>query len=629
NLLYQTDKNLLYKIYQNLLYQIYQNLLYQIYQNLLYQIYQNLLHQIYQNLLYQIYQNLLYQIYQNLLYQIYQNLLYQIYQNLLYQIYQNLLHQIYQNLLATASRVSLTVEEQRVQSAPQMRLTASLRQAAHREYGAAWPVPGNQLSRSASGRDHDDRGSSAPVRGLASSNGGVVSALRSSNSWLVYMADSASRHTWCMVRTASSGKSPLAVSPDSMTQSAPSSTALATSEISARVGRGLLIMDSSIWVAQITGLPARLHLRKDLLRRNLDAQVASSNHNTVGSLHNLVKASNAFVILNFGNNFYILASLAKNMPDLTDGIRIPDEGGEHHVQAEVNREFQILAILLRHRRQVHRRPRQLAAVLDFAEQRFVANLLHQQADQAVVYEYPAAFVDHLERICQQSSIENRGNIRTALVWPSNRAGPLAVLGDLDDAQGVGEAGAGLPAGHHDDKVAAIDEAALPTVGNGELDALVHNLLYQTDKNLLYKIYQNLLYQIYQNLLYQIYQNLLYQIYQNLLHQIYQNLLYQIYQNLLYQNLQNLLYQIYQNLLYQIYQNLLNLLYQIYQNLLYQINPNLFYQTYRNLFYQSYRNLFYQTYQNLLHQTTRTYSAKPLPEFTLSNLPESTLQIYQT
>ena len=47
---------------------------------------------------------------------------------------------------------------------------------------------------------------------------------------------------------------PDAVSPDSMTQSAPSTTALPTSVISARVGRGFLIMDSSIWVAQMTGL---------------------------------------------------------------------------------------------------------------------------------------------------------------------------------------------------------------------------------------------------------------------------------------------------------------------------------------------------------------------------------------
>mmetsp|Transcript_229 Transcript_229/g.462 ORF Transcript_229/g.462 Transcript_229/m.462 type:complete len:213 (+) Transcript_229:1433-2071(+) len=46
-----------------------------------------------------------------------------------------------------------------------------------------------------------------------------------------------------------------------MTQSVPSKTALATSVASARVGRGLLIIDSSICVAVMTGLPATLHLR--------------------------------------------------------------------------------------------------------------------------------------------------------------------------------------------------------------------------------------------------------------------------------------------------------------------------------------------------------------------------------
>mmetsp|Transcript_62233 Transcript_62233/g.173879 ORF Transcript_62233/g.173879 Transcript_62233/m.173879 type:complete len:222 (+) Transcript_62233:88-753(+) len=63
-----------------------------------------------------------------------------------------------------------------------------------------------------------------------------------------------------MIVTAFSGKAPAAVSPESMTQSVPSKTALATSFASARVGRGRVVMDSSICVAVMTGLPARLHL---------------------------------------------------------------------------------------------------------------------------------------------------------------------------------------------------------------------------------------------------------------------------------------------------------------------------------------------------------------------------------
>mmetsp|Transcript_27782 Transcript_27782/g.64055 ORF Transcript_27782/g.64055 Transcript_27782/m.64055 type:complete len:231 (-) Transcript_27782:402-1094(-) len=74
------------------------------------------------------------------------------------------------------------------------------------------------------------------------------------------MVLSASRQIFCMMVTHSNGYLPLAVSPESMTQSVPSWIALATSVTSARVGRGLEIIDSSICVAVMTGLPALLHL---------------------------------------------------------------------------------------------------------------------------------------------------------------------------------------------------------------------------------------------------------------------------------------------------------------------------------------------------------------------------------
>jgi hypothetical protein len=58
--------------------------------------------------------------------------------------------------------------------------------------------------------------------------------------------------------TDSSGNLPMADSPESMTQSVPSRIAFATSVASARVGRRLVTIDSSICVAVMTGLPARL-----------------------------------------------------------------------------------------------------------------------------------------------------------------------------------------------------------------------------------------------------------------------------------------------------------------------------------------------------------------------------------
>ena len=56
-----------------------------------------------------------------------------------------------------------------------------------------------------------------------------------------------------IILTAPTGYFPTAVSPESITASEPSSTALATSLASARVGDGFVIIDSSICVAVITG----------------------------------------------------------------------------------------------------------------------------------------------------------------------------------------------------------------------------------------------------------------------------------------------------------------------------------------------------------------------------------------
>ena len=64
--------------------------------------------------------------------------------------------------------------------------------------------------------------------------------------------DSAVSTIRAIVRTASTGYRPAAVSADSITASVPSSTALATSEASALVGRGFSVMDSNICVAVIT-----------------------------------------------------------------------------------------------------------------------------------------------------------------------------------------------------------------------------------------------------------------------------------------------------------------------------------------------------------------------------------------
>ena len=58
-----------------------------------------------------------------------------------------------------------------------------------------------------------------------------------------------------MYATASTGYSPTAVSPESISADVPSRIAFATSLASARVGSAWWIIDSSICVAVITGFP--------------------------------------------------------------------------------------------------------------------------------------------------------------------------------------------------------------------------------------------------------------------------------------------------------------------------------------------------------------------------------------
>ncbi|CAB4594951.1 unannotated protein [freshwater metagenome] len=60
-----------------------------------------------------------------------------------------------------------------------------------------------------------------------------------------------------IVETVTTGYAPTEVSPESITASAPSRIALATSDVSARVGTGDEIIDSSICVATMTGFAIR------------------------------------------------------------------------------------------------------------------------------------------------------------------------------------------------------------------------------------------------------------------------------------------------------------------------------------------------------------------------------------
>ncbi len=111
-----------------------------------------------------------------------------------------------------------------------------------------------------------------------------------------------------MASTVSTGYLPLAVSAESMTASVPSSTALATSDTSARVGTGLAIIDSIIWVAVIVSL---FFSRASRIMRfcragtaaspDLDGQVAARHHDRVGGLDDLLQRVDRLRPLDLGD----------------------------------------------------------------------------------------------------------------------------------------------------------------------------------------------------------------------------------------------------------------------------------------------------------------------------------------
>src|SRR6266852_3003297 len=126
-----------------------------------------------------------------------------------------------------------------------------------------------------------------------------------------------------IVATASAGYCPAADSADSITASAPSKIAVATSETSARVGTGLEIIDSSIWVATTTGLPAR-------------------RDQGVGQIHDVVEPGHRLRLLDLRHHG---GAAAGDLLRLGDVFRPLHERERHPVDAGLERGLEIGAVL--------------------------------------------------------------------------------------------------------------------------------------------------------------------------------------------------------------------------------------------------------------------------------------------
>ena len=86
------------------------------------------------------------------------------------------------------------------------------------------------------------------------------------------------------------------------------------------------------------------------------------------------------MVLQLADDLDVLALLAQHLAHGVHVVGLADEGGEHHVHALLHAELQVLDVLLGHGGQVHRRTRQVhallaaqqAAVLDLAQQEVAA-----------------------------------------------------------------------------------------------------------------------------------------------------------------------------------------------------------------------------------------------------------------
>ena len=124
-----------------------------------------------------------------------------------------------------------------------------------------------------------------------------------------------------MVWTASSGKRPLALSPESMTASAPSKTALATSLASARVGRGCCIIESSICVAMMTGLPSWLPRSTIDFCRMGTRSAGTSTPRSPRATMSPSAASAISSMFSSASGFSILAMIGTTRPSARSAVR--------------------------------------------------------------------------------------------------------------------------------------------------------------------------------------------------------------------------------------------------------------------------------------------------------------------
>ena len=141
-----------------------------------------------------------------------------------------------------------------------------------------------------------------------------------------------------------------------MTASAPSRTAFATSEVSARVGTGLEIIDSSICVATMTGFAmrrasstARFCTIGTASSGSSTPEVAAGDHDAVERVDDLFEGVDRLRLLDLRDDRDLAALLGHDLEDPVDVRGVAHERQRDVVGAELEAPAQVGFVLLRQR----------------------------------------------------------------------------------------------------------------------------------------------------------------------------------------------------------------------------------------------------------------------------------------
>jgi hypothetical protein len=169
-------------------------------------------------------------------------------------------------------------------------------------------------------------------------------------------------------------------------------------------------MDSSIWVAITTGLPAPRHARHLLLQaghlfqRHLDPEVAARHHQRIGEIDDLAEPVDGLRLLDLGHDH---GAAARDLLRLGDVLRALDEGERDPVDSGNERRFQVGMVLCGERRE---RDRGVGQAHAFAVGQFAADLDAREDALLVGFERekPDLAVVEQERVARRDGGEDFG-----------------------------------------------------------------------------------------------------------------------------------------------------------------------------------------------------------------------------